>query len=175
MASEPKNKAKEPLAAGECDSATGARLLMCSVQWFGKLVREGWITALGRNRYRVIDVVQGHIKFMKDENRRATITKSTSRVQDARASQIELAVAREQREVIEVEEVEAFLSETIGTLRTELTGVAAASTRDLAVRSEIEKNLNAAIERCRAAFDQATKALGERRPIAVDAEEADAG
>lgn len=167
-------KQKPPLAAGECDSATAAKLLMCTVQWFGRLVRDGWIKKLGPNRYMIVDVVQGHIKFMKDENRRATKTQSTSRVQDARAAQIELQTQKELRDVIPIEDVCAFLSEVLGTLRTELGGVAAASTRDAELREAIEKNQDAAINRCRVAFAAAEKTIRGRRGFDVDPEEGDA-
>lgn len=164
----------EPLGPGECDSATAARLLMCSLQWFGKLVKDGWIKKEGPNRFKVIEVVQGHIRYMKDEQRRATKTQSASRVQDARADQIELQTKKELRELIPADEVIEFLSETVGTLRSELAGVAAASSRDPIVRAEIEKNLDAAIEKCRTAFAAADGAVRARRPIVVEAEEADA-
>jgi len=165
---------KEQLGAGECNSDVGCKLLMITQQWFNRLVRDGWIKKLGKNRYRVIDVVQGYIKYLQDENRRATKSASASRVQDARAGQIEMQMARERRDLIEIEDVQAFLSDTLGALRTELSGVAAASSREFEVREAIEMNLNAAIERCRSAFDAASKAVGDRKPIALDGEEADA-
>jgi hypothetical protein len=40
-------------------------------------------------------VVQGHIRYQQDENRRASKSASASRVQDARAQQIEMQTARE--------------------------------------------------------------------------------
>lgn len=165
---------KEQPGAGECNSDVGCKLLMITQQWFNKLVRDGWIKKAGKNRYRVVDVVQGYVKYLQDENRRATKSASASRVQDARAQQIEMQMAKEQRELIPIEDVAAFLSDTLGALRSELTGVPAASSRDPAVRAEIEKNQDAAIERCRAAFASGTKAIRSRQPIAVDAEEADA-
>jgi hypothetical protein len=165
---------KEPPGAGECDVQTASKLLMCTPAWLGRLAKDGWIKPLGRGRYSVIDVVQGYIKFLKDENRRSSKSASHSRVQDARAAQIELQMAREKRDLVDIEDMQAFLSETLGTLRSELSGVAAASSRDLAVRDEIEKNINAAIGRCRSAFDAAAQAMADRKPIAVDTEEADA-
>jgi len=155
-------------------SADAAALLTVTPEWLRRLTKDGWIKKLGKDRYRVIDVVQGHIRYMKDEARRASKTASATRVQDARASQIELAVAREQRDLIEIEDVQAVLSETLGTLRSELSGLPAACTRDLGLREVIEKNLHDIIDRCRVTFDAASKAAGDRKPIINESEGTDA-
>src|SRR5688572_21374432 len=102
------------LGPGECNGATGAKLIMVEIQWFNNLVRQGHIKALSKNRYRVIDVVQGYITYLKDENRRATKSASASRVQDMRANEIELKIAKERRDLIPADEVCDFLSESMG-------------------------------------------------------------
>jgi hypothetical protein len=160
--------------AGECNSDTGSKLLMITPQWFNRLKRDGWIKQVGKNRYRVIDVVQGYIKYLQDENRRAQKSAAASRVQDARAAQIEMQTARDLGKLVDVEDVLTWQSEILGTLSRELTGVPAASTRDLALRAEIEKQVNGAIERCRGQFEEAWALLQSGKPIAVDAEETDA-
>jgi hypothetical protein len=167
--------AEEKLGSGECNSDTGSKLLMCTPQWFNQLVRDGWIKKLGKNRYRVVDVVQGYIKHLQDENRRAQKSAAASRVQDARAAQIEMLTARDMGKLVDVDDVLTWQSEILGALRSELTGVPAATTRDLAVRAEIEKQINAAVDRSRTAFEEAWSLLQSGKPVAVDAEEADAG
>jgi hypothetical protein len=168
-------QAKEPAKAGEIDGKTAAQLLMCTEQWFLKLVREGWIKRATRGRYRLVDVVQGHIKYLQDENRRTQKSASASRVQDARAKQIEMQTARELGRLVDVEDVLTWQSEILGTLARELTGVPAASTRDLTLRAEIEKQVHGAVDRCRNQFEEAWSLLQSGKPVAVDAEEADAG
>lgn len=168
--------AKKPpsIDAMECNSTSGSKLLGVTQQYFNQLVRDEWIKSIGKNRYRLGDVVQGYKAFLQDEHRRSQKSAAASRVQDARAAQIEMQTQKELGRLIEAEEVQAFLSETIGTLRSELSGIAAASSRDLEVRAAIEKNLNAAIDRCRASFDAASAAVADGRPIALGSEETDA-
>lgn len=170
MAKEP----KEPLGPGECDTATACKLLMISNQWLGQLIKDGWIKRIGRGRFNVVDVVQGHIKYMRDEARRTSQTQSVSRVQTARAEQIELETRVKLGELIPVDDLCDFLDGTIGTFRSELAGVAAASTRDMEVRAEIEKNVDAAIDRCRIAFSTAKQAARAHQPLALESEETDA-
>ena len=166
---------KESPQGGEIDGPTAARLLMCTEQWFLKLVKDGWIKRASRGRYRIVEVVQGHIKYLQDENRRASKTVSASRVQDARAAQIEMQTARELGKLVDVEEVLTWQGEILGTLARELTGVPAAATRDLALRADIEKHLHGAVNRCRSSFEEAWALLQSGKPVSVDTEEADAG
>lgn len=166
---------KDAPQGGEIDGKTAARLLMCTEQWFLKLVKDGWITRASRGRYKIVEVVQGHIKYLQDENRRAQKSASASRVQDARAKQIEMQTARELGKLVEIDDVLTWQGEILGTLSRELTGVSAASTRDLTLRLEIEKQINAAVGRCRRAFEEGHALLQSGKSVAVDAEEADAG
>jgi hypothetical protein len=169
MAKEP-----APLGPGECDTATACRLIMITAPWLGKLVKDGFVKKLGTNRYRVIDVVQGYINWLKDENRRATITKSVSRVQEARANEIELRTAREKRDLIHVDDLIPLFSDVLGTLRSELSGLPAAVTRDPELRAKVEKELDVRIAKVRASFDAASKAAETRSAIVLEPEEADA-
>ncbi|MGC2778981.1 MAG: hypothetical protein WA418_25455, partial [Bradyrhizobium sp.] len=145
---------KETPSGGDIDGPTAARLLMCTEQWFLKLVKDGWIKRASRGRYRIVEVVQGHIRYLQDEGRRATKTASASRVQEARAAQIEMQTQRELGRLVDVDEVLTWQSEILGTLARELTGVPTAATRDLTVRAEIEKHLNGAVDRCRKQFEE---------------------
>lgn len=159
--------------AGTINSETAAKLIMCTREWLRRLVKDGWIKKLGKDRFRIVDVVQGYINYLKDENRRTSKSAAQSRVQDARAKEIELRVGREQNQLIEIDDVEAFLSDTIGSFRSELSGLPAACTRDLALRETIEKQLNGTIDRCRRKFEEAATAVRAGREIAVVAEEAE--
>jgi hypothetical protein len=167
-------KDQPPLGPGECNSDTGCKLIKVTPQWFNTLKRQGVFKPISSNRYRVIEIVHGYIDYLKDENRASTKTASASRVQDARAAQIEMQTAKELRDLIPKDEVCDFLTEATGTFRAELAGVPAASSRDPEVRAEIEKNLDAAIERCRINFAAAEVNARSRRPLVMEAEEADA-
>lgn len=162
------------LGPGQCNTKTAAQLIMCSDVWVRKLVKEGWIPEISPGVYRVIDVVHGRIKHMQDEARRVTKSTTASRVQDARANQIELQTKKELGELVPVEDMVAFLSDTIGTLRTELSGLPAACSRDPEVRTVIENQLNVRITKCRDKFAAAGAALRSRQRVALEPEEADA-
>src|SRR6266540_4102737 len=82
-------------AAGSCDdqflnTEQAAKLLMVSPAWVRRLAKDGWISKVDGRHFRLVDVVQGHIRFMRDEKRRSNKTASACRVQEARAREIEI-------------------------------------------------------------------------------------
>lgn len=167
------NEAK-PLGPGECDTETAAKLIMVTPMWLRKLSKDGFIKQIAKDRWSVIEVVQGHIRYLKDENRRATITKSVSRVQEARALEIEIKTKKEMRELLSVEDVEAFLSDTLGVLRTKLSGLPAACFREPEPRAVVEKQVDVLIVEIRDAIGRIGAAIAAREPVVLDPEEADA-
>ena len=86
--------------AGTITIDVAAKLLMVTPEWVRRLTKDGWIAKTERGRYRVVDVVQGYIRFLKDEARRATKTASHTRLQEIRARKEELAVAQTERELV---------------------------------------------------------------------------
>jgi phage terminase Nu1 subunit (DNA packaging protein) len=114
-----------------------------------------------------------YIRWLRDETRKSSASANTSRVQAARAAQIELQTAREVGKMVEIADVIEWQSEILGMLRSELTGVPAAATRDLPARAEIEKHLNGAIDRCRTAFEEAWRALKGGGPVSLGSEDPD--
>ena len=68
--------------AGTITIDVAAKLLMVTPEWVRRLTKDGWIAKTDRGRYRVVDVVQGYIRFLKDEARRATKTAAHNRLQD---------------------------------------------------------------------------------------------
>lgn len=139
-----------------------------------QLVNEG---ALPRNDDGSFDLDAcrvAYIRYLRSEDRRGAKSVTASRVQEARAKEIELRTAREEARLVPLESVQAAVADILGTYRYELTGVPAAVTRDLAFRAEIEKQLNDAIDRCRQRFDQVGDALRAGREVSLEGEEADA-
>jgi hypothetical protein len=139
-----------------------------------QLVNEG---ALPRNNDGSFDLDAcriAYIRYLRSEDRRGAKSATASRVQEARAKEIELRTAREEGRLVPLESVQAAVADILGTFRYELTGVPAASTRDLSVRSEIEKHLNDAIDRCRQRFDKVSDDLRAGREIQLEGEETDA-
>jgi hypothetical protein len=149
---------------------TLAKYLDISQQRVAQFVAEGVFPRLpdGKLDKDVSRVI--YIRWLRDETRKSSTSEAARRVQDARARGIEIRNARELGKLVPTEDVLAWNAEILGTLRTELSGVAAASTRDLELRVEIEKQVNAAVERAKRSFDVQADALlrGEHEPSASD-------
>jgi len=62
----------------------------------------------------VVDVVQGYIRFLKDEARRATKTAAHNRLQGIRAGREKLAVAQTERELVPLVEAMTLVDEVAG-------------------------------------------------------------
>ena len=82
--------------------------------------------------------VQGYIKFLKDEERRWSKSEVASRVQEARASEIEQRTARDGKTLIHRDELFAVVDEILGGLKSDLYGLPARVTRDMEQRRQIE-------------------------------------
>jgi hypothetical protein len=131
-----------------------AALLMISKQWVRDLCRKGYIDKAETGKVPLVGAVQGYIRWLKDEERRTSKSASASAVQQARAKEIEMRMARDAGELLQREDVEAFCADALAIFRSDLSGVPAASTRDLKTRRAIEKNLNEAIARLEDTFGQ---------------------
>jgi phage terminase Nu1 subunit (DNA packaging protein) len=116
-----------------------------------------------------------YIKYLRDEGRRVSKTAAASRTQELRGDEIELRLARERGKLIEFEEVELFITDITAALSAELSGVPAGCTRDLDLRKTIQEKQDAAIDRCRRRFEEASEALRAGREIFDDDEETNTG
>jgi hypothetical protein len=67
----------------------------------------------------------------------------------ARAKSIELRNAEAENDLIPIAAVAEAVTEVVAIFRSELAGVPAAVTRDMALRAQVENALDAAIGRCR--------------------------
>jgi hypothetical protein len=148
-----------------------AALLMLTEQWVRDLGRKGYITGIERASVPLAAAVQGYIKWLKDEDRRASKTSAQSRVQQARAREIELRIAVAEGRLFPAEVVERDVGNILGAFRSELSGVPAASTRDMAIRTEIENRINDAADRARSRFAIARANLQAGRDSGLEDEE----
>jgi hypothetical protein len=112
-----------------------------------QLAAEGWFKPAGKNRWNREEATAGYIKFLRAEDRRSTKSAAENRVRDARAREIEQRVAEHARELIALTDALDTLDMIVGMVRTEMGGVAARVTRDLALRRVIEKAINDALGR----------------------------
>lgn len=167
-------KAAPAKAKGASATEIGRRLDL-SRQRIGQLEAEGVFARIsGGSRFDLGACTIAYIRWLRDENRRGSKASGASLFQQTRMREIEQRMAREDGRLVPFEAVEAANEQIVGTFRSELSGVAAASTRDLELRQTIDGNLNAAIERCRQSLSGTESDLREGREVLVEGEEADA-
>jgi hypothetical protein len=155
--------------------AEAARLVGKSSTWIGKLVHGGYVKRLERGRYRPCDVAQGHIRFMTDEQRRASKSGTLAQVQAARAREIELRIFRIDHEIVDLDEAIGVIDEVVGGLKADLDGLGASVTRDAALRAVIEAKVDEILRRAAESLQQKAKALRASGSAADAGSEDDAG
>lgn len=157
------------VAGAECDGLSAERIR--------QLIKQGFIEGAIPGRGKIPGTVPlrramlGVIRFGKDEARRTSKSASASRVQDARAREIELKTAEREGRLMAVEEVRAVVAEWGAILRTGFSGIPARITRDMTFRRKIETEIDDVF---RQATEHFAKAMGGRRGPAVGSA-ADAG
>ncbi len=143
-----------------------ARLIMKGGERVRQLTKQGWITASGPandKRYRLLDVVQGYIRFRDDEDRRANKTAAHTRITDARSREVELKNAQREGRLIELEEALATVEAMVALFRLEISGLPARVTRDLQFRRTIETALHDILDHIADLAAERAKAMGARR------------
>jgi phage terminase Nu1 subunit (DNA packaging protein) len=143
-----------------------AKLIMKGPERIRQLAKAGWIAQAGTpsdRRYRLLDVVQGYIRFRDDEDRRTSKMAAHSRIQDARSREVELKNAQREGRLIDLDEVLSVVEELVGLLRSQLSGLPARVTRDLQFRRTIETALNDILDAIADVAAERAKALGSRR------------
>jgi hypothetical protein len=128
------------------------QLLMVSDHWVRDLSKKGYIPKPEKGMVPLVATVQGYIRWLKDEERRASKTAAASDLQRTRAREIELRIAREEGNLIEAEDAEAAFADILGQWRSELDGLSRAVTRNLAMRESIDTYIAGMVERVRARF-----------------------
>jgi hypothetical protein len=159
MPTKSRQKRSWPLAGITLGLADAARLIEKSETHVLRLVKDGLLPKVGRGQYRPEDIARAALQFREGEDRRSSQTEEAKRVAIARAKSIELRTAREEGRLWDAEEAAAAFEDIMGTYRSELEGVAAGSTRDLAIRAKIQVGIDDAMDRCRARFERAEAAL----------------
>ena len=132
-------------ASGTIPVDVAAKLLMVTPEWVRRLTKDGWIAKTDRGRYRVVDVVQGYIRFLKDEARRSSKTASLSRLQDIRTRKEELAVAQTERELVPLVEAMTLVDEVAGVVVARINAIPARLTRNIEQREQLQREVDDAL------------------------------
>ena len=171
MANESKKVAKEVTEA-VVDAATVAALLNLTIGRVRALTTQLHIKTAGRGRWKLIDVIMAYVAFIKEENKNRSKGAAESRVRDARAAEIELRMARADREVIALPEALSVVDDITGIYLQSMSSLPARITREQNERRRIEAICDE--ERLRVADHLAERASALRTglPIAeADGEE----
>jgi hypothetical protein len=163
-----KKQTKPTKRTAGASQATMARYLDLSQQRISQFVAGGTFPILAGSKLDRDACRLAYIRWLRDETRKSSAAEAAKRVQNARAAMIELQTAKERGKLIELEEVEASVAEIISSFCLELSGVAAASTRDVAQREVIQANLNGAIEWCKARLGGLCSDAAAGRPLTQD-------
>lgn len=149
-----------------------AALLMLSAERLRQLARDGYFPKATRAGYPLAAVVQGYIRFLKDEERRTSKVQADSGLKAARQREVELRIAVREGQLVELDEIKAVFIEIGATLRAELNGLPSAVTRDVKLREDIEKYLNGAFARSSDKFQEACGVLqAGGDPLGADRED----
>lgn len=168
---ERKPASKRP-PVGMIATASAVKLLMLSEARLRQLASQGHFPKAVRGHYQLVPLVQGYIKFLKDEERRTSIVQADSGLKAARQRLVEISIAEKEGRLIDMEDAEAAFEHAIGVFRSELDGLPASVTRDRKLRAAIEQGLNGAFTRCEARFREAGKALrAGRDPLGTEVDD----
>lgn len=129
---------KQPDAAGQITTAQAAKLLMVSEAWIGKLNKMEYVPKAARGKWNLVAVVQGYIRFLKDEDRRSSKSASHSRMTDIKAERLEMQMKAERRELVPFEDTRLVLDTAAGLMQSSLMSIPAKFTRDIAERRRLE-------------------------------------
>lgn len=128
-------------------AAQAAKMIMVTPQWLRQLAAQCYIPVAEKGRYPLGAVIQGYIKFLKDDDRRSSKSATASRMQDAKTAEIEMRLAEKRRELIPVDDAQAAIDVIVGKVRAEFSGLPARATRDMTLRRVLEAETNASLNR----------------------------
>ena len=162
---------KEAQSQGLITAEVAGRLLMITAERVHQLRRAGWIERAGDgHHFRLVDVVQGYIRFRDDADRRASKSSADGRVRDAKARDIEVRTAERLRDLVPLADAIDAMATVCGRVRAEFGGLAARITRDLTLRRQIDRDVNDCLTRIADGCDEEANALknGERSTPAIE-------
>lgn len=131
------------MRAGHVTSVQLAQILMLSPERVRQHIKLGTFQKTEKDQYPLIPCVQGYIRFLKDEERRNSKSQADGDLKRARERQIALKTARDEGELVPVEEAQAYLMDVVGTLKSLFSGLPAGFTRNQEDRERLEKDIDA--------------------------------
>jgi phage terminase Nu1 subunit (DNA packaging protein) len=145
--------------AGTISTSQAAKLLMVSEMWIGKLHKMEYIPKAGRGKWNLIAVVQGYIRFLKDEDRRSSKSAAQSRITDIKAARLEMQMQAERRELVPLDDTRLVLDTAASLMQSNLMAVPSKFTRDVKERRRLEAMIAEALCKIADGMDKKAAAL----------------
>lgn len=144
---------------GTISTETACKLIMVSKVWLGKLVKDGYIEKVAHGKYDLVSVVQGHIRYLKDEERRTSKTSASTRMQDARTKQLERRMAVEAKELVNRDDARFVADFVAATTKNVMMQIPPRFTRNIAERDRLEAMIAEGLNEIADAVDEKATAL----------------
>ncbi|MGB3502566.1 MAG: hypothetical protein WBA44_13150 [Mesorhizobium sp.] len=150
---------KAPAKTGPAtiSAAKLAALLMISPRRVQQLAQAGVIPKTGRDAYPLVGAIQGYLRWLDDESRRAAQAASAIKVAEARATEIEQRIAAKMKTLIPIEDHRGVVAGLVRVVRREVEKVPANLPAHVRERARIEINRSLAVIN-KTAADAAKKA-----------------
>jgi hypothetical protein len=127
-----------------------------------QIEQAGFIKRAGRNRWSTSRTLAGLVEFYRNENRRGPKSAADARWRAARARELEVRTAERERKLMRTDEAMEALEDITGVFLTELSGLPASVTRDLALRRKIEERIFEMRNRISNRLEAQARSLQER-------------
>jgi phage terminase Nu1 subunit (DNA packaging protein) len=114
-----------------------------------------------------------YIRWLRNGERLVSRSAAASRLQNARAREVELRTARDEHRLIDTDEAIACCDEIVGTYKSELAGLPARLTRDVDLRRKVETEIDDICRRVAERFAQRASDLRARGEISDTSTEDD--
>ena len=128
-------------------SREAADLLMVDPRTIQRLTKDGYIQRKRLGRYLTTSVVQGYIRWLKEERKSDSRISAENRMRKARARQFEVQADMLCEKLASLDEFDETLDELIGELRKGFAGMPARVTRDPDIRRSIVASTDALFDR----------------------------
>lgn len=155
---------KPPAEPGMMSAAQAAQLLDLTERRVQQLARDGIIQKSSHGRYPLVGTVRAYVRYLREEAQRSTETAAGAALKAARQAEIELRMAERRRDLVQRSEADAAMDMVVGLVNEEFGGFAARVTRDVAIRSRIGDEVDAALNRIADRLEQARGVLAGEQP-----------
>jgi hypothetical protein len=131
-------------------------------RWLRELAEKGYLVRSGRAEYELVASVQGYIRYLL-ETKTAQEVSARSAYQAERARKLKLDNDEKENLLLPTELALAAIDYIVGNLRSDLAGVPARVSDDVATRLKVERAIDDTLTSMSESFKKASELLAEGR------------